>query len=1138
MAASQIEESLQSFFISYASADRIWAEWIGWQLEENGFTAILPESGLRSDMNFAIEIDGIFKKAQRIIVILSPDYLRALYGQLDWAIMLKQEAAREQRLIVPVVVRECRQGLKSLGLASINMPDLVGKHETAAQNILLNDIRLESKQPRVLENLADPLEDQDLRTDLQQQLRLIMQQSQAYDWRNSASGKAELAALPLHRIPYERNRSFTDREDTLDLLARAFFQEGMLVAQPQALVGLGGIGKTQLALEYAYRNKDRYHYIFWIQAHDKNSLITDFHTIATELNLAIPSTQDANVTLMQVKRWLSEHRDWLLIFDGVHEPEMVSEFVPSEPKGHILLTTRSQTVGMAVQSIIVNKWGQEDAACFLLRRVNKLAPSEPLGFAAPPDLHAAEKIAQELDGLPLALDQAGAYIEKTRCSLSDYLTTYAGRGRLLEPTSESARTVSAVWSLSFDKVAEALPAAADLLRLCAFLAPDSIPEAIIMQGAASLGPVLEPVATDPFLLHDAIEELSKFSFLSRDAHRKTLSMHPLVQEVLRERMSPETRRLWAERATRAVNAVFPEVDVAGWRQCNRYFPHASACTSLILNSDYAMHFEEAARLLHQVGAYLVELALYREAEPFYKKAIEMYKELKGPDDAIVATVLNAQAWLYRTLDQYEKAEELFKEALALREKTLGQHHAETVQTLSDLAWLHYNQGRYADSLSLHEHALELRRSIFGSNRPGAAVSLNNVAWLNFMLGNYMKAEEYYQQALAIRERVGLSHPYLADTFANLARLYLEQARYQEAEEYYTRSLDIRTQALHAGHSDIAHSLDGLGQVKYFQGRYAEAENNYVQAWSIREEVFGEDHRSVAQTLTHLGRLRHTLGRYDESEKLYGRALDIRARLLGAKHPDVAQTLTHMGRLYHTLGRYTQAEKLYEQALQIRGQTLNTDHPLVAHILNNQARLYHALGRYNEAESLYQEALAMRVRALGANHPDVAKTLNNMASLACTQGKYAQAKEYAEQARSLWEKNPGPKHLYMAFILNTLGEILVGQDQDEQAEELFREAWSLHLDCLDSDHPSKIPIMANLAALYCKKGQYDEAESLYQHMLTMYEQHAFANAEAIHIIERYADLLRKMNSDSEATKVLKRIQAIRDGDQQTRRGVII
>src|SRR5436305_4292832 len=136
MTESQIEESLQSFFISYASADRIWAEWIEWQLEENGFTAILPESGLRSDMNFALEIDGIFKKAERIIVILSPDYLRALSGQLDWAMMLKQEAAREQRLIVPVVVREWRQELKRVGLVSINMPDLVGKDETAAENIL------------------------------------------------------------------------------------------------------------------------------------------------------------------------------------------------------------------------------------------------------------------------------------------------------------------------------------------------------------------------------------------------------------------------------------------------------------------------------------------------------------------------------------------------------------------------------------------------------------------------------------------------------------------------------------------------------------------------------------------------------------------------------------------------------------------------------------------------------------------------------------------------------------------------------------------------------------------------------------------------------------------------------------------
>ncbi len=374
-------------------------------------------------------------------------------------------------------------------------------------------------------------------------------------------GYPELCPLPpFWNVSFQRNFFFTGQDGLLSQLA-SMLHSGQKIAltQPYAISGLGGIGKTQLVLEYAYRHRQDYHAVLWGQADTHENLIASFVAIASLLDLPQKDEKDQMVIVEAVKTWLKGRATWLLILDNADELALVKQFIPPAFRGHLLLTTRAQSMGGLAHRLEVETMDPDIGALLLLRRAGLIAHGASLGAASPLDVALAKKIATDLGGLPLALDQAGAYIEETQCSLSDYQQRYQIRRALLLQRRggvvlDHPEAVATTWSLSFEKVEERNPVAADLLQLCAYLAPDAIPETIITQGAEHLGPSLEPTATDPLLLDQAIEALGAYSLLKRDRRTRLLSMHRLVQAVLRDGMSAEVAHHWKQRAVLAVNA--------------------------------------------------------------------------------------------------------------------------------------------------------------------------------------------------------------------------------------------------------------------------------------------------------------------------------------------------------------------------------------------------------------------------------------------------------------------------------------------------------------------------------------------------------------------------------------------------------
>jgi tetratricopeptide (TPR) repeat protein len=838
-------------------------------------------------------------------------------------------------------------------------------------------------------------------------------------------GYPELCPLPpLWNVPLQRSLFFVEQDDVLSQLASILHSEKKTaLTQPYALNGLGGIGKTQLALEYAYRHRQDYHAILWGRAETREALVSTFVNIASLLDLPQKDEKDLMVIVEAVKVWLMHRAQWLFILDNADELALVREFIPPAFRGDLLLTTRAQSMGGLAHKLEIKVMQPEIGALLLLRRSGLITLEASLETASPKDVELAKVISKELGGLPLAIDQAGAYIEEAQYDLSAYQHLYrTHRAELLRERGglggDHPEPVATTWSLSFQKIKQQSLAAADLLQFCAYLAPDAIPEEIITRGAAHLGSSLQLLTDDPFTLNQALTVLSAYSLIRRDMQEKTLNMHRLVQTVLRDSLPIEIQHQWMQRAVSAVEIVYPDPGFANWTTFERLLPQALTCAIWIEQAPLSTL--SAAHLLNKTGLYLNDRGQYREAEPLFERALAIKEQQLDANHPSTATSLNNLAGLYANLGKYVEAEPLLVRALAIKEHRLGANHPSTATSLNNLAGLYQFQGKDVEAEPLCVRARAINEQQLGANHPDTATSLNNLAVLYVNLGRYVEAEPLCVQALAINEhQLGANHPDTATSLNNLADLYRFQGKDVEAEPLYVRTLAIREQQLGANHPDTATSLNNLAGLYQFQGRYVEAEPLCVRALAIREQQLGANHPKIVTSLNNLADLYRFQGKDVEAEPLYVRTLAIREQQLGANHLDIATSLNKLAVLYVNLGRYVEAEPLCVRALAIREQQLGANHPDIVTSLNNLTLLYNKQGKDVEAEPLYVRTLAIREQQLGANHPDIATSLNKLAVLYVNLGRYVEAEPLCVRALAIREQQLGANHPDIVTSLNNL-----------------------------------------------------------------------------------------------------------------------
>lgn len=722
-------------------------------------------------------------------------------------------------------------------------------------------------------------------------------------------------------VPYPRNPHFTGREDLLAQLDQQFSPAGadgslttrrIALTQPQAITGLGGIGKTQIAVEYAYRSceQGRYTHVLWLNAGSEEALLNSFLTLAEELPVEVPRGEtDQHKVVAATVRWLEQCQEpWLLICDNADEVSLLQPYLPGRGNGSLLLTTRSHAVGALATPIEVENMGLVEGTLFLLQRAQRQQISEN-------ERDAATNVVIALDGFPLALDQAGAYIEETGCRFSDYLQLYQARRQVLLARRGAHATsypdsVATTWSLSFQRVEQANPAAAELVRLCAFLAPDHIPEELFKEGAAHWPPGLQQASTDLLAFNQMVEELLRFSLVKHLAEHHVLSIHRLVQVVQQDALPPEEQRSWAERVVRAVHALFPadpRTDAASWPQCLRYLEQAQACDRLI--QEYGLLLPEAAELLDRTGVYLYQHASYSLAERLYQRALQIREQCLGREHPHVAYSLDNLAELYYEQKEYAKVELLLERACAIVEHQLGPEHLDVAITLNNLASLYRDQGKDTEAEALFQRALRIKEQQLGPEHPKVASSLNNLAMLYLKQRRYVEAESLLQRARSIAEhQLGMEHPHVIFPLLNLGELYSRQRRYVEAESLLQRARSIAERQLGAEHPQVAFVLTRLANLSLEQGNHQEAEPLYQHALSIQEQAVGPHHPDTAETLYGFATLRTVQNNLLEAISLYQRALTIWEQTYGPQHAKTADTRERLQAVSAVLEKTKEVER--------------------------------------------------------------------------------------------------------------------------------------------------------------------------------------------------------------------------------------
>jgi tetratricopeptide (TPR) repeat protein len=781
------------------------------------------------------EIDIHLVSASVVLLLVSPDFIASDYCYSDQVQRAMERHAAGEARVIPVLLRPVDyRGAPFTHLQCLPRgakPVTTWRNRDEAFVDIANGIRT------AIENLY-PSSERGIHHSGSASSRVSISKKQTLPREKKLGTAVANLALTtssshIWNVPYQRNPLFTGREALLQKLFLQFIQSQTLASVcVQALSGLRGIGKTQIAVEYAYRCREKYQAILWVRADVYEILVSDFVALADVLDLYRKDEHDQKLLIKLVKRWLQSNKGWLLIFDNVEDLELVSDFFPTDGEGHILLTTYVQATGMIASRIEVGKMTLEEGASFLLKRAKIDNPSAT-------DRIQALKISQEMDGLPLALDQAGAFIEEAGCSLIDYLNLYQTertaflkqRGELNSGHPES---VAITFSLSFEKVKKANFIASELLCFCAFLHAEGIPEEIFTEAASFLGPVLSSIATRPLELSKAIAELRKYSLVYRNSETRTLSMHRLVQTVLKDGMTEEERRQWAESVVFTINKVFPKPEFKTWSSCHRYFPHAQACTMLI--GQWNIDLMEAANLLYRVGHYLQECARYEEAEPLYRRALAIDKKQFGAEHPYIATTLNNLALLYTAQGRYEEAEPLYREVLTIDEKTLGKEHPHVAAVLNNLADFYLYLHKYEEAKPLYLRAHTIAEKTLGKEHHYTATIMSNLASLYHAQGNYNEAEKLYLQALAIDERVlGPQHPEVATDCNNLGECYHARARFPEAEQLYLRALQIYEHVLGKEHPHVVACLNNLMECYDTQDKKAEAEQIYERIMEIYEK---------------------------------------------------------------------------------------------------------------------------------------------------------------------------------------------------------------------------------------------------------------------------------------------------------------
>ncbi|KAM6504318.1 hypothetical protein JOM56_001261 [Amanita muscaria] len=848
---------------------------------------------------------------------------------------------------------------------------------------------------------------------------------------------------PIPRLPPLRPPSnlFTGRGSYLQALKHCFSPERRSGRKKFLLYGMGGIGKTQICLKFIEECGEKFSDIFWIDASSERTIDLCLRQIAQKHKVESPPSAESAL------EWISGKNDWLMVFDNADGGyQVVEKFVPYGNRGNILVTSRDKAlerITSPTHPLEVIEMGEEEAIALLLKSAAVDSNSGNVVIAA-------QKLVALLGGIPLAIDQAGAYIQSCGCGLDYYLELFTKhRAKLMSFQGASVYNYSTygTWEISIEEIKHraegennvqrhAAESALILHSIFALLHHDNISAEIFEKAAVNymnrMGEKTNglPQSTslldsktlflnedgnwDAFQFLEGIKVLRSFSLIRNN--EMLYFVHPLIQTWSRDRIT-----------------------VANALDCCQKSRSLLACS---LNFSYQEdNYRFCTLLAPHIKASDEHAAQWDSDNQYYDDQNERF------------------ALVFDRVGDWGQTEKLLNVILSERETRLGPLHADTLTAMGNLASTYVNQGKWKEAESLQVQVMKARKEKLGPLYPSTLLTMGSLAHTYRIQGKLKEAESLQIQVMeAMKEMLEPLHANTLTAIGNLATTYCDQGRWKEAESLQVQVMEAMKESPGPLHPSTLAAMTNLASTYNNQGNWKEAESLGVQVVEAWKEKLGPTHPFTLLAMGNLAYTHSNQGKWKEAENLEVQVMEARKEKIGSLHSATLIAMCNLATTYNNQGKLTEAESLQVQVMEAMKEMLGPLHTNTLTAIGNLASTYSNQGKWEEAESLQVQVMEAKKEKLGSLHSDTLIAMSNLASTYWNQGRWKEAESLQVQVMEAMKERLGPLHPSTLTAMANLAITYRDQTKLKEARELLDATSKGMQQALGADHPTTIQCM--------------------------------------------------------------------------------
>lgn len=797
-----------------------------------------------------------------------------------------------------------------------------------------------------------------------------------------------------------RNAAFTGRDQVLTNI-REHLLADRASARPVVLHGLGGVGKTQIAVEYAHRYAAGYDAVWWIPADQRDLIGPAFAKLAGHLGIRPGESITDTVQMVRemLRRGVPSSR-WLLIFDNADNPDELAPFLPGGP-GQVLITSTNPVWSRVAEQLDIDVFSREESLEHLRQRVPSLSARD------------AGMVAEVLGDLPLAIEHASAWLAETGMSAAAYVANLEDRFSTAESLSEPLGyppSVAVTWRLSFDRLRERSPAAARLLELCAYFAPDPI--SLSLLSSDEMIDALLPFdarLSDRSILGQLMRDIGRYSLAKVDRGSNSIQVHRLIQAVIRAQMPSQEYRDKTMHDVHVVLAgarpVQGDVDnPESWADYDLLWPH------LVPSGAYQCGSPGTHQLLIERVRYLGIHGEFRSALEVGERLEDQWTEVMGPRDGRILDLRFQIANVLRSQGRFHAAHALDTEIFHIQREELGEDHPSTLRTAGSLGGDLRALGRFREALDLDERTYVQLRDVLGADHPRTLSVANNLAIDLRLVGDCFRARDIDLDTLSQRERVlGPNHPLTLHSTSMLARDLREAGDYAWSLELLRDThLNYRT-VLGEDSVDTLRTAKNLAVSLRKMGRFNDAYELTKDASDRLERNYGSAHPEALACRLNLACDLSARGDESTAYALARKVLSTYQDVMGPRHPFTLAAASNVATYLRGRGAVADALAMADRTLTALSTILGEDHPFTLCCAVNKANCLHDDGQLGAAEALLRNSLSRLEKTLRDENPETLICKANLAVTLHSQGRSADAERLREQVIASMRLVLGDEH---------------------------------------------------------------------------------------------------------------------------------